>query len=329
MKFLGVDGGGTKTEFIIINENGQVLGHSIMPTCHYKQTSLETFEKIMYEGIEEVCSKADICRLDIDFSVIGIAGYGEISEDIDTIEKVVESILPKDGYKGVNDGVVAWAGSLACNPGINIVAGTGAIGYGVDCKGNTARAGGWGHFCGDEGSAFWLGRKVIEIFTKEADGRLEKTPLYYILRNEFDIDNDFELLDIVINKMEMKREKVGKLAKLLYKAAEKDDKVAVEIYSQAAFELYLTIKSIIDKLNFLPEEKVLVSYSGGVFNGGKYILNPLKEYLSSGNKDIKLITPLLKPVCGAALYALTIKMGKQSIDIVENIKSEELKGKVD
>lgn len=328
MNFLGVDGGGTKTEFIIINENGQVLGHSIMPTCHYKQTSLETFEKVMLEGIEEVCNQADICRLDIDFSVIGIAGYGEIPADIDAIEKVVQSILLKDTYKCVNDAVAAWAGSLGCNPGINIVAGTGAIGYGVDYKGKTARASGWGHFCGDEGSAFWLGKKVIEMFSKEADGRLERTPLYHIVRNEFGIENDFDLLDIVVNKMEMKREKVAKLAKLLYKAAKENDKFAIETYSQAAFELYLTIKSIIDKLDFLPEEKLLVSYSGGVFNAGEYVLSPLRKHFQDENKCIKLVTPILKPVYGAALYALIIKTGESNINIFENIKAEQLKWEI-
>ncbi|WP_454053596.1 N-acetylglucosamine kinase [Clostridium sp. Marseille-Q7071] len=328
MNFLGVDGGGTKTEFIIINENGQVLGHHIKPTCHYKQTSLKTFEKVMLEGIEEVCKQANICISEIDFSVIGIAGYGEISADIDIIEKVVESILMEDTYKCVNDAVVAWAGSLGCNPGINIVAGTGAIGYGVDYRGKVARSSGWGSFCGDEGSAFWLGKKVIEIFTKEVDGRVEKTPLYHIVRSEFGIENDFDLLDIVVNKMEMKREEVAKLAKLLYKAAKENDKISIETYSQAAFELYLTIKSIIDKLDFLPEEKLLVSYSGGVFNAGEYILSPLRKHFQDENKCIELITPILKPVYGAALYALTIKMRKSNINIVENIKAEQLKWEI-
>jgi len=198
----------------------------------------------------------------------------------------------------------------------------------VDYKGKTARSSGWGPFCGDEGSAFWLGKKVIEIFSKEVDGRLERTPLYHIVRSEFGIENDFDLLDIVVNKMEMKREEVAKLAKLLYKAAEENDKIAIETYSQAAFELYLTIKSIIDKLNFLPEEKLLVSYSGGVFNAGEYVLAPLRKYFQDENKCIELITPILKPVYGAALYALTIKMGKSNINIVENIKTEQLKWEI-
>ncbi len=328
MNFLGIDGGGTSTEFIIINEKGKILSHINKPTCHYKQTSLETFEKIMNEGINEVCNQANILVSQIDYSFIGIPGYGEILDDIKDIESIIEKILPLNSYKCANDAVVAWAGSLGCKPGINIVAGTGAIGFGIDSKNNFARASGWGHFCGDEGSAYWLGKKVIEIFAKESDGRLEKTPLYDIVLSELGISHDFDIIDLVVSQLEMKRDEIAKLAMILYKAAEEEDKFAIEIFSQAAYEHYLTIKSIIEKLDFEPHEKILVSYSGGVFKSGKYILEPLKRYLDEEKKDIELITPMLKPVLGAALYAMNMSLNDIEDDIVRILKLEEEKWKI-
>ncbi len=325
MKFLGIDGGGTKTEFIIIDEAGHVFGHAIQPACHYKQTSLETFENVIREGIMEACHESNISIKDIDFSVIGVPGYGEIQEDIQSIDEIVKKILDETSFKCVNDAVVAWAGSLGCEAGINIVAGTGAIGYGIDSKGNMARASGWGPFCGDEGSAYWLGKKAIEIFAKESDGRLKKTPLYNIVRSELGIESDFDLLDIVINRMEMKRDEVAKLAKLLYKAAKEDDIYAIELYCNAAYEHFLTIRTIIDKLDFEPEERILVSYSGGIFNAGEYVLAPLEKHLKKGSRHVDLITPILKPVFGAALYALTIKLGKQNADIIKTLMTEQEK----
>ncbi len=322
LNFLGIDGGGTSTEFIIINQKGKILSHINRPTCHYRQTSLETFEKVIKEGVKEVCNQANISISQIDYSFIGIPGYGEILDDIKDIESIVEKTLPLNSYKCANDAVVAWAGSLGCKPGINIVAGTGAIGFGVDSKNNFARASGWGHFCGDEGSAYWLGKKMIEIFSKEADGRLERTPLYDIVRSELEINHDFEIIDLVINRLEMKRDEVAKLARILYKAAEKEDKFAIEIFSQAAYEHYLTIKSIIEKLDFQPDEKILVSYSGGVFNSGKYILEPLKKYLDKQNRNIELITPILKPVLGAALYAMNISLNNIENNVIPKLKLE-------
>lgn len=321
MKFLGIDGGGTKTEFVIIDGLGEILGHTIMPTCHYKQTSLENFEKVIKDGIEEVCKQINICIEDIDYSFIGIPGYGEIKQDVIILDSIVENILSSQNYKCGNDSEVAWAGSLACEPGINIVAGTGAIGFGVDNKGNTARASGWGHFCGDEGSAYWIGKQVIELFTKQADGRMEKTPLYNIVREELKIQEDFDFLDYVLNHLKMERGKVAQLARLLYMAAKANDKKALEVYSLAAYEQYLTINAIINKLDFC--EEILVSYSGGVFNAGKYVLEPLEKNLAENGINVRLIEPRLMPVLGAALYAFKLHLGTISNDIVDRLRLEE------
>ena len=323
MKFLGIDGGGTKTEFLMIDESGKILGHTIKPTCHYKQTSLENFKAVIEDGVVEICNQVGISPSEIDYSFVGIPGYGEISDDVKVLESIVGEILSSKNYSCGNDSVVAWAGSLACKPGINIVAGTGAIGFGMDEKANTARASGWGHFCGDEGSAFWLGKKVIELFTKQADGRMKKSPLYEIVRNELNIVDDFDLLYIVLNELKMERAKVAKLAKLLYMAAEKEDENSLGVYSQAAYEHYLTIRTIIEKLDFDLSSEILVSYSGGVFNAGKYVLEPLNRFLMEESLNIKLIKPILKPVSGAGLYALTTCLGQIETNVVDKLIVEE------
>lgn len=324
LKFLGIDGGGTKTEFMLINEEGKILGHVDKPTCHYKQTSLQNFKEIITDGVNELCKKSNITISQIDYSLIGIPGYGEILEDIHKIDTIIENIFKPGSYRSVNDAVVAWAGSLGCNPGINIVAGTGTIGFGIDKSDNSARVGGWGHFCGDEGSAFWLGKKLIEIFSKESDGRLDRTPLYDILRNKLEITRDFDLIDLVITEYAMEREKIAKLAMILYEAANEGDKIAQDIFSQAAYEHYLIIKSIMEKLDFPLDEKIIISYSGGVFNSGKYILEPLKNYLKELDGDIELSTPILKPVTGAALYAYNLFSLKNNIGIIDRLRKEEL-----
>lgn len=323
MKFLGIDGGGTKTEFLIIDNKGNILGHTIEGTCHYKQTSMENFRDIMDKGIKEVCRQVNISPSEIDYSFVGIPGYGEIPEDIESLESIVEEILSSKNYECGNDALVAWAGSLGCQPGINIVAGTGAIGYGVDKNGNIVRSSGWGPFCGDEGSAYWLGKKVIEIFGKEADGRLEKTALYQIVKEELNIIDDFQLLDIVLNKLQEKRQEIAKFAKMLYKAAKENDKIAIETYSNAAYEHYLTTKAIVEKLDFSQDEEILVSYSGGVFNAEEYVLKPFKEKLKGYKENIKLIKPILKPVSGGALYAFKLH-GGEIHSIIDNLKKEEM-----
>lgn len=321
MKFLGIDGGGTSTNFLIIDQEGKILSYVGKPTCHYLNTSLEVFKSTMAEGINEACRKINISPADLTYSFVGIPGYGEIKKDMEILDSIIGNILQGENYKCGNDSVVAWAGSLACQPGINIVAGTGAIGFGLDSQGQEARASGWGEFCGDEGSAYWLGQRLINYFAKQADGRMEKSPLYQIVREEVDIKEDFQLLDYVINEIELKRDKIAGLARLVYRAAQAGDKNAIELYSQAAYEHYLTISSIINQLDF--QDRILISYSGGVFRAEDYILGPLKVNLEQIPQETELIRPILGPLTGAALYALKLELGEIDKSIVERLKSQE------
>nr|WP_300005545.1 BadF/BadG/BcrA/BcrD ATPase family protein [Tissierella sp.] len=320
MRFLGVDGGGTKTEFLIIDERGNILSRSIKSTSHYKQTSFSNFKEVLESGVRDVCDHIDLLPQRIDYSFIGIPGFGEIDSDVDKLEAIVEEVLGSKNYKCGNDSEAAWAGSLACNPGINIVAGTGAIGFGVDSRGKIQRASGWGDLCGDEGSAYWISLKLIEAFTKQSDGRMEKTPLYRIFKEELKIEDDFEILDIVLNKFERRRDKIASLASILFIAAEAGDPMAAEIYKDAAREHFLIIKSLVEKMDFKKDKEIFVSYSGGVFKAKKYVLEPLESLISEYRGDIKLIKPILDPASGAALYALKIygEDVKRATDRLEN-----------
>lgn len=323
MYFLGVDGGGTKTNFMVINEEGKIISFITTGTCHYIQLGFEKTYQVLKDGINSVCEKAGITISDLNYSFLGLPAYGEIIHGTRRLEEIVNQIFKTVGrFKCGNDVEAGWAGSLACQPGINLVAGTGTIGYGVDQNGNTARASGWGYFCGDEGSAYWLGKKLIFTFSKEADGRIEKTALYNIVRDNFNLKRDLDFISVLYNDLERKRDRIAGLAILLYKAAQAGDQKAINIFREAAYEHSLTIKAIISKLDFTREEKILVSYSGGVFNAGSYILKPLKEYLTE--EGVKFVEPLLKPVTGAAFYALqqVIEL-KDYSKIVTRLRKEE------
>lgn len=328
MYYLGVDGGGTKTAFVLINKNGEICSYTRMKSCHYIQVGFDKFEEIIKNGIKKVCSLNN-CKIgDISYSFFGLPGFGENKDDENKLIKIVENILETKDFLCGNDVEAGWAGSLACEPGINIVGGTGAIGFGKDHTGDSTRASGWGYYCGDEGSAYWLGKKLISYFSKEADGRLPKTPLYNIVKEEFNLKRDFDLITVVYEELKMKRDKVASIAPLLYKAAQQNDEYAIKLYKEAGYEHSLTVKAIVNKLNFERENKILVSYSGGVFKAGKYVLGPFKEYLTDVN--VKLIKPRLLPVTGAALYAMKIddennKKVRDYSQIIKKIQNEEKK----
>ena len=83
----------------------------------------------------------------------------------------------------------------------------------------------------------------------------------------------------------------------------------------------MIVKALLNKLQFMPEKEVSVSYSGGVFKAGEFILKPLKEFLSK--ERVKFNQPILQPVTGAALYALFLEREKIDDAVLKKLKTEE------
>ena len=65
MYYLGIDGGGTKTAFVLINNKGNILAEIEKGTCHHMQVGLEGFERVIKEGLKDILNIASICSTDI------------------------------------------------------------------------------------------------------------------------------------------------------------------------------------------------------------------------------------------------------------------------
>ncbi|MPQ42640.1 N-acetylglucosamine kinase [Clostridium tarantellae] len=320
MYYLGVDGGGTKTSFMLINQLGEIKGFTNSSTCHIHQVGFQGLKEVIENGIKEVCSQGGITKNDLSYSFLGLPAYGENADEEKKILKTIDEIFGTNKASCGNDISVALAGSLASKSGICIILGTGAIAAGLNENFQTCRTSGWGHICGDEGSGYWIAKKGIEIFSKEADNRLEKTPLYYIFRENLNLKNDFDLIFLIKDKYKQDRTKIAKLALLVYEAAKQGDKHALEIYKQAAYECFLMVKGIIKQLDL--KYPLNVSYAGSVFNSGELIINPLKDYLGEISSQIYVQAPILTPIKGAALNAIKLHTGIINDTIINTLANE-------
>jgi N-acetylglucosamine kinase-like BadF-type ATPase len=317
--FLGIDGGGTKTKFILCDEKGILHASSIQPTCHYLQCGLDGVSVVFRNGLQECLAIAKVSKEDIRYTFAACAGYGDIEEDNSKIEKAVAIALAPIPCTVGNDTENALAGSLAGQPGINLIAGTGSIGMGIDDRGVSFRSGGWHHaFGGDEGSAFWLASNLLRLFTRQSDNRDKKTILYSYMKEKMNWINDDDMLKECVVKWNFDRTKIASLAKHVYVLAELNDPHAIHLYQRAAEELGDIAKAIYHTLNM--KNKTLLSYSGGVFNSKDYIVEPLKEYLKDISIDI--IDPILTPDKGGVLLAMKLAGHSINDEIIENLKKD-------
>ena len=295
--FIGIDGGGTKTALCAASVDD--------PAQHYSATSGTYWREI---GIPEVAQKLknSVNSLmegkndQVDGIAMGLPCYGESAEGDRALGQAVRDIFAPIPIYLTNDVEVGWAGSLALEPGINVVAGTGSIAFGKDSNGKSVRCGGWSEYFGDEGSCYWMGKKVMELFSKQADGRMPKDELYTTIYREFDLQNDMSFIDIMYEKYIGDRKKVAMLQILAEKAAMAGSSGAKALYREAVNELLLLAAAVREKLDFT-EKPWKVSYSGGLFRAGEFVLPQFtREIEKTGGK---VTAPLFEPVDGAVLLA--------------------------
>jgi N-acetylglucosamine kinase-like BadF-type ATPase len=301
--YLGVDGGGTKTALVLLDSEGTIRATHLAPGSYYLTIGVEGLGTLLVEAVNAVLVKAGASSEDVDFAFFGLPAYGEDTALIGPLSRLPKRCLPAGHYLCGNDMICGWAGSLLCRDGISIVAGTGSICYG-ERKGNIARCGGWGELFSDEGSAYWIACRGLNLFSRMSDGRAAKGPLYDIVRVHLKITEDLDLCAHVFSQLGGDRARIAQLSKWVTQAAVAGDAQAAAIVREAAAELALMVDATRRQLEFGITEPVAVSYSGGVFdNVGELLLKHFTAALQAFRPGYRVSEPVLPPAFGAALYA--------------------------
>src|SRR5439155_36581 len=206
MHVLGVDAGGTKTVCLLADEHGTIVCEARGAGANLHAAGELAVEKVLHEVMEEAIGDRPIAPAAI---CLGIAGVDRQDE-----AQIVRAIMRRIGYKSrvlvVNDALIALVSGARDQPGIVIIAGTGSIVYGRNPAGEAARAGGWGHMIGDEGSGYWIGREALAAIMRAGDGRGPSTALAPEILAHFNVADVSRLPRIVYDR-EMPRMSVAAL----------------------------------------------------------------------------------------------------------------------
>ena len=300
--YLGVDGGGSKTRFLLIDEAGRVLATHVEGSAYYLEIGLGPLQALLTRGIRQTLERARLSPEQVSYAFFGLPAHGENLEILPLLDAAPAAALAHQRYRCGNDMVCGWAGALAGSDGINIVAGTGSIAYG-EFAGRAARAGGWGELFGDEGSGYWLAREGLRLFSRMSDGRAARGALYETVRRHFALQDDIELCAAIYGKPAAQRSQFAQLSKLVSEAASAGDQAAGSLFTEAARELADMVHAVRVRLQIPEGTVVAVSYSGGLFQAGKPLLGPLEAQLMRRSSAYRLTEARLPPDAGAALQA--------------------------
>lgn len=298
--YLGVDGGGTKTHIVLIDERKTVAVEEFSGTSNPLRVGLENAVANIIQAINSACDKAQLSRGDIVSACLGLAGVRR--EDLK--RRVRERFVNFTGIRKtevVTDAEIALYGTTLGKAGIVLIAGTGSICYGKDANGTTAIAGGWGPIAGDEGGGIGIARRALQSIAKASDGRGKPTALSEAGMEYFRSSTPQDLL-IAIYSPQVDNARIAGFARYVVETAKKGDEIAKEILKEAGFELGLAAFAVIKKLK-LEKRKVPIGQVGSIFKAGNLLTDSLIETVHSFAPKAYLAEPKLSPANAAAVMA--------------------------
>jgi N-acetylglucosamine kinase-like BadF-type ATPase len=169
MRFvLGFDGGGTKTDCILMDESGAVLARLLSGPSNPLRVGFGAAMGAIREAARQAVAQAALPASATAAAVCaGLAGAGP-PESAKKTHALLAAEFPESKVQVCTDLDLALA-AAGEGPAIVLLAGTGSFAVGRNVSGETARAGGYGSQIGDEGSAYDIGRRVVLMAMHEND----------------------------------------------------------------------------------------------------------------------------------------------------------------
>ena len=313
--FLAVDAGGSHTR-AVVRGSGGITGTGLAGPANWTALGPQQSTAAIAEAAGHALRAAGQPPDQIIRACVALAGYYPPWHEAEVRAALTEALFGAALHL-VPDLVAAWAGATGGEAGIVLVAGTGAVAYGRDPGGRTARAGGWGPLFGDEGGGYWIGCEVLRAASRSLDGRGPASSLIEAIRQPL-VDQPCNASGVgrtagsppcsgeealrAVYRDRWTRARVAELSAAAGLHAAAGDRVATEILERAAGELGALIAAVAGRLGW--HAGLLPVYAvGGVTEAGPALIGPLERWLAAVLPPARFRTPLGSPLDGALLLA--------------------------
>lgn len=298
--YLGVDGGASKTAALVTDENGEPLGDGLAGPSNHLRVGIETAARNIERAVNKALVAADVTSREIVWAYCGIAGADHPAHR----QEVVDSLsifFPRGNFTVDNDARIALTGAVGYGGGVVVISGTGSVAFGRNEEGNETRAGGWGPIVGDEGSGYGIARAALGAIVRAYDGRGNPTRMTDMLKAEWNMSP--QDIPRFVYAPATHTDDIARFGKLAIEAAEGGDEVAREILDDGGRELGLCVVAVARRLQMLATP-FPVSFTGGAFNAGPLLLDPMREVILAAAPQATIAPPERTPVQGAAMMAM-------------------------
>jgi N-acetylglucosamine kinase-like BadF-type ATPase len=297
---VGVDGGGTKTHAVVLDADFSILGEGFSGASNPLRVGIANSCVAIREAVDKACEAAQLRRTDLIAAEVGLAGARRKELSARMRESLLTLGIPEIFVVG--DADIALYGATEGEPGLIVIAGTGSICCGINARGKTVCAGGWGPIAGDEGAGAWIARRALRAIAHATDGRGPTTSLTNAASTYFHVSDPNDL-STAIYAPSITNERLAGFGKYVIEAAKAKDRVARDILAEGGQELGAAAVAVICNLK-LERERIQVAYVGGVFDAaGELVLSSMREEVARVAPKAFLAPPRFSPAVAAARMA--------------------------
>lgn len=292
---IGIDGGGTKTVGLLADGTEKIVARVESGPSNYHVVGAEETKQVLETLISELLTGVNAAVEDCAVVCLGMAGLGRPA-DREVIGQICDELGIRQRRILTHDAQIALIGGAGTREGVIVISGTGSIVYGLNAQGEEARAGGWGHILGDEGSGYDIALRGLRAVVRASDARSAPTELTGLMLETIGLQHPNDLIRWVHNAS---KDEVAGLATQVFVAADLGDSVAQQLLRHAADELALAAKVVIDRLRFNQPFNIVLS--GGIFTHQQSFVEQLDGLLKATTLYADVTLPQNEPAYGAVL----------------------------
>jgi N-acetylmuramic acid 6-phosphate etherase len=290
-RILGVEGGGTKTAWVLVETVAdtpgwefRILEQGKLPASNFRLTAPERLRAILAELPKP-----------IDRAGVFLAGCAT-EEDRGALRQMCLEIWPNAKIATGSDRDSGLAAALDCGDGIVVNAGSGSSVTGR--RGDRIeRAGGWGHILGDAGGGYSLSVQALRLILREHDLHRVESDFTAKILHALSLNNFDELVRWVqtADKME-----IAMLAPVVFETGAAGGERMMEIIEEGARVLCEYTEAVAGRLHLLAPKVVLM---GGLFYRDSIYTHAFRRRLKKNLPDARVATAERVPELGAAWLA--------------------------
>ncbi len=230
---LGIDGGGTKTEFLLTDLKENEIKRTFLGASNPVNIGIENTKSILRQGITEVCKGIDLSEISV-FAGLAGGGTGDIKTEL-------FSFLGDFGFGAYSNGrdtdsLVKIA--LKDENGVAVIMGTGMIAF-SSCNGELHRVGGRGYLIDRGGSGFHFGADALNASFEHIDGRGGSGLILELVEKKLGKNIEAAVPEIYAGGATA----VASLAPAIFEAYKQGDDEALIIIERNTYEVARVIKT--------------------------------------------------------------------------------------